>query len=197
MPLQGFGRRSTTGFIAWIQWSHRLGMWSDREEADIAFKEVVFDFRFIRTGHGYFERGEPPQWVWDKSLGEPVERPGKGWRRAIGVRLLLPGARLRELKTTSAGLCDIIAKLYAEFELTLEFSIGECAVVDQVGVETAGEISGVPIYDPTLKIVGFCTCPPEFEQPPVAEATETAATTKPSSQALALKTDDLDDEIPL
>jgi hypothetical protein len=196
MPMQGFGHRTSGNYTPYIQWSHRDGKWSDRENYNIAFKGVAADFRYVRTGWGYFERGERPQWVWDSAVGRPSPQPGKGWRRAIALRLLLPNGELRELKTTSAGLCGPIARLYDEFELTTEFAAGQFPIIDQVDTESAGQVNSSEIFDPVLKIVGFRPCPPEFAAPPPAEEAKPAASAKPA-RAVATRPDaDLDDSIP-
>jgi hypothetical protein len=195
MPIKGFSSRGTNA-ASWIRWNHNTGVWSGWGNDNIDFTGVLADFKCIRIGQGLLEKGETPRFVWSATLDSPGPRPGKGWRRGIGLRLLFPDGLMRELKTTSVGLCDIFIKIYDEFELTAEFVAGQMPVIDQIGVAEA-EVNGDRIYDPILKITGSRPCPVEFSTPPEPEEAVASKAEQSSSRALALAADkELDDDVP-
>jgi hypothetical protein len=194
MPIKGFTRRGAD-FASWIKWSHLDATWSGLGNDDIAFRGIIADFKFIRIGWGFFAPGERPQWIWSATLDTLGPQPGKGWRKAIGLRWLFPDGLVRETKTTSAGLCDIIIKLYGEFELTPDFTAGRMPIIDQIDIVDA-EINGSTIYDPVLKIAGSRPCPAEFAEPPTPEPTTSAPKTGTSGGSALRLVDPLDDTIP-
>jgi hypothetical protein len=192
----GFSARNEN-FAAYVRYNSmgpRGGTWSDRDHDEIALV-ALFDLENIRTGWLLFETGMPPDIYWDERLGQPGQRPGRGHKRGLGVRLFFPeaGMGLRELTTNNSGLCLAVDKIYAEFERAPERAKGLIPFVECTDV-VSSETGFGTIYDPVLAIVEWRPRPHELIPPPAA--VKPSPKPKPST-AIALGQDSsLDDDIP-
>ena len=191
----GFGPRSIAPYIRYTAMGARGGTWSDRDHDDIVFAALV-DLEYPKTGWLLFETGLPPDLHWDAKLGEPGPKPGKGHKRGLSLRMFFPepDIGLRELTTNNAGLCAAIDKLYTEFEFAPERAQGLVPLIECTDF-VASETSFGTITDPVFAITEWQPRPRELTPLPATPRAANPAA-QPGSTALALRRDDLDDDVP-
>ena len=194
MPL-GFNSRppaeDRVPYLRYFATGARGGTFADRDDDDIAVI-ALFDFENIRTGWLLFETGMPPDLHWDATPGEPGPKPGQGHRRGLCVRIFFPDGRgVRELTTSTAGLCAAIDKIYSEFGFAPQRAQGLVPLVECTNV-TPSETSFGTIFDPEFTIVDWQPRPRLLMPPTKARR----ATQSAKSPGLPARRDELDDAVP-
>jgi hypothetical protein len=200
MPLYtGAPRIDRVPYLRYDAMGPLASQFSDAQDTDIPFHGLC-DLEDIWTGHGLFERGLPPLWVWDPAIDKPAPKPdGKGFKRGFSLRVFFPGGRgVRELTSVNQGLFAAIAKIYdGEFEFAPERQQGLVPLLEAVDF-TRSESPFGTITDPVFAIFSWEQRPPELRprgSPPASPPP--ANSTKPPSALSDARADrDLDDEIP-
>jgi len=189
-------RRTTTlnDFLPYLRYNATSGTFSDKDDQNIDFRALV-DLENILTGWAKYERGSPPDLRWDPGVGKAPPSPGKGFRRGFQIRVFFSDGRgLRELTSSSSGLCHAIVDIYNQFEVAPERTRGLVPEVMCVGT-TSAETPFGRLYDPTLSIIGWQPRPRDLAPPP--PATPVSSASAPTTTAVVPSARDaLDDEIP-
>jgi hypothetical protein len=190
MPLN-LNPKSNADFIPYLKFNAKSGRWytrnGDGEEVEVKNPTCVYDLSNIKTGWIKFAEGMPPDCVWDAN-GSTPPRPSEKHKRGFAVNVLSPKNiyGLRELSSTSNGMCGAMVKLYAEWEKTPEAKQGKLPVVQCPSVVANKSKYGIN-YDPVLHIINQVDRPAAFPNPEPA---------KTPNKAPAPFDLDLDDEIP-
>jgi hypothetical protein len=174
-----------------LKFNAKSGRWytrnGDGEDVEVKNPTALYDLANIKTGWIAFAEGMPPDRVWD-SNGSTPPRPSEKHKRGFAVNVLSPKniSGLRELSSTSNGMCCAIKKLYNEYENAPEAKQGKVPVVQCASITPVKSKFGTN-YETDLRIINW------VDRPAALPNSEPAKTPNKAPAAFDL---DLDDEIP-
>ena len=160
----GLSENAGGSFNPYIKYNAKDGTISKRvdgEDVPVKANEFsgMFDFQRIKTGQFDFS-SSPPQKVYDKSLSEPSENMGGGFKRGFTVLVHSPSVMggTYEFSSTAEIVKGEISSIYNEWK---NKNTNELPIVKIKNIKEIKSKHG-RLYVPEFNIEGFEAPPPEL-----------------------------------
>lgn len=198
-PSRRNNSTSRNDFVSALRYAARTNTWSTwdditREMTNLSKVVATFDLEHVHTGWMRFRQGEPPDFVWDID-GRAEARPSKDHKRGFSVHLYIPHIGLRELCSSSPGLCEAITIIFDRYERAPEAAQGLLPIL-QTGAATLIEGSFGAFWEPSFEILGWEPRPQGLPARKPAEPATPPSQSSASTVSPATAVNDLDDDIP-
>jgi len=170
---------SAQDFIPFVKYNAKADKWfkrEDGEDVEIARPTFVADLKNIQTGWYLYAEGQAPSIVLDPDLITKAAKPSDKHKRGFEMNVFSQNAFGGVVKFGSASMhvCNAIAELYNEYEISAEGKAGKLPVVECSGSVAQKDKFGTN-YKPTFKILKYVDRPAELDTPVAATPAQAPA----------------------